>query len=101
MADYAPLMVRKDLQKRIEMLAREQGQSVDEMLEGLLPALSDTDEDNWVTRLVSNLQSIQTESSTEPESPEQSRESFEAYLREKWARIDPASSEAADANHSG
>ena len=101
MAESTPLMVRADLRERIEALATERGQSVDEVLEGLLPALPDTEDDNWVTRLVSKLETFTQEPNTESEMPEQSREHFETYLREKWARIDSDPNEAADANHSG
>ena len=77
MAESTPLMVRVDLRQRLEALATERGQSIDEVLERLLPALPDTDEDNWVTRLVSTLETLKTEPNAEPETPEQSREHFE------------------------
>ena len=101
MAEYAPLMIRTDLRERIEALATERGQSVDEVLEGLLPALPDTETDNWVTRLVSTLETIPQKPNAESETPEQSREHFETYLREKWERMNSDPNEAADAKHSG
>ncbi|GEM_PF-2666403 len=78
MAESTPLMVRADLRERIETLATERGKSVDEVLEGLLPVLPDTDEDHWVTRLVSTLETLKIEPNAEPETPEQSRETVQA-----------------------
>lgn len=101
MAEYTPLIIRTDLRERIEALATQRGQSVDEVLEGLLPALPDTDDDNWVTRLVSKLAASPHEPNADPETPEQSRAHFETYLREKWERINSDPNEAADAKHSG
>lgn len=41
MAETVPLMVRADLCERIKALAAERGQSIDELLEDLLPPLPD------------------------------------------------------------
>jgi hypothetical protein len=86
MAEHTTMTVRADLRERLEALAAAQNQSIDEVLENLLPPPPSGD--NWALVLAKGMEEADIDWIDEPDAAERSREHFEQHLRDKWQRIE-------------
>jgi len=94
MAEYAPLMIRTDLHQRLQALAAQQGQSVDEVLEHLLPP--PPTEENWALAFAQDMEAADIDWVNDPNASVKSRDHYQQYVYEKWLRTQNPQTDEAD-----
>jgi len=94
MAENTTMTVRADLRERLEALAAAQNQSVDEVLENLLPPPPSGD--NWALAFAEEMESADIDWVIDPEASVKSRERYKQHVYEKWLRTQNQTDDAAD-----
>jgi predicted transcriptional regulator len=79
------ITLRAELVERLERIASEQGRSVDEVVEDMLPKQAVNPLNNWALRLAEGMAAADIDWQEPPEG-KTSRELYEDHLQEKWLR---------------
>ena len=94
MAEHTTMTVRADLRERLEALAAAQNQSVDEVLETLLPPPAT--EENWALAFAEEMETADIDWIVDPEASVKSRERYKQHVYEKWLRTQNQTDDTAD-----
>ena len=94
MAENTTMTVRSDLRERLEALAAAQNQSVDEVLENLLPP--PPTRENWALAFAEEMEAADIDWVIDPEASVKSRERYKQHVYEKWLRTQNQTDDAAD-----
>lgn len=75
-----------ELVERLEILAKAQGRTIEDVFGELLEQYAPTTGGNWALAVAEGMEAADIEWRDEPDASSRSREHFERHLRERWQR---------------
>lgn len=88
------ITLRSDLVERLEIIAGQQGRTVDEVFGELLNSYSPVGGGNWALAVAEGMEAADIDWIDDPDASLNSRADFERHLREQWARMQDGGDDA-------